>query len=404
MLIEFKFRNFKSFKDETSFLMTNVSSFGEHIAENIIPLDKNFNLLKTSAIYGINAGGKSNFIYAMSYMKGIVHDSFSNSLKKDEDKPNYDFQFVLNKSTEFANTMFETSFLINNHIYRYGFEVNGHDIKKEWLYKKMEREMPLFIREGSEFQINKTSFKEGVKYKNDVNQNVLFISHLAQNNQPVSRLIFGWFLNINVLSGLTEHNYFKFTAKLLQSNNEFKNWISLALKFMEITNVEAGEEEGEIVTYHNRYDENNLLIDSIPFILNEKESQGTRKLIHLLGPIYDTLRNGRILFIDEFDSRLHPNLSKKLLELFNEFNHRGAQLIFTGHDSNLLDKKILRRDQIWFISKDQFGVSELYPLSEFNAKTVRNTSAIDKKYLENKFGASDTLELTQNLMDLMYGE
>ncbi len=404
MLIEFKFKNFKSFKDETEFLMTTVKSFGEHIEKNTIPVNKEFDLLKTSAIYGINAGGKSNFISAMAYMKGIVHESFSNSLKKEEDKPNHDFQFKLNKTTEDAETMFEVSFLINENIYRYGFEINGHEIKKEWLYKKVERENYLFIRTESDFQINKSAFKEGLKYKDDVNKNVLFISHLAQNNQEISRLVFSWFFNLNVLSGLTEQNYFKFTAKLLQNDSKFKNWISLVLKYMEIVNIEAGEEDGKIVTYHNRYDENNLLINSIPFIVSERESQGTRKLIHILGPIYDTIRNGRILFIDELDSRLHTNLTKKLLELFNEFNTKGAQLVFTGHDASLLDKDLLRRDQIWFIDKDQFGVSELYSLSEFNAKTVRNTSAIDKKYLENKFGASASIELNHKLIDLMYGE
>jgi AAA15 family ATPase/GTPase len=402
MLIEFKFRNFKSFKEETRFLLTTVKSFSEHTDKNVIPLNKEFDLLKTAAIYGLNAGGKSNFILAMSYMVGIVHNSFSNSLIKDEDKPKHDFPFKLNKSTENAETMFEVSFLHKSEIYRYGFEIKGHEIKKEWLFKKVERENMLFFRTNSEYEINKSAFKEGLKYKDDVNQNVLFLSHLAQNNQEVSRLVFNWFLNVNVLSGLAE-NYSKYTVNLLHNDVKFKNWVSLTLKYMEISNIEADEEEGEIVTYHNRFDENNFLVDSVPFKLSN-ESHGTKKLINILGPIYDTLRNGRILFIDEFDSKLHPNLSKKLLILFNEFNKRGAQMIFTGHDVTLLDKDLLRRDQIWFINKDQFGVSELYSLSDFNAKIVRNTSAFDKKYLENKFGASDTIELNKKLIDMLYAE
>lgn len=402
MLIEFKCRNFKSFRDETNFLMTSVKSFTEHSETNIIRLNKDFDLLKCAAIYGVNAGGKSNFIFAISQMINIVHNSFSNSLIKDEDKPNHDFQYKLNKSSENADTMFEVSFILFETIYRYGFEINGHLIKKEWLFKKHERENPLFIRSKNDYKINKAAFKEGEKYKNDVNQNVLLLSHLAQNNQKISRAIFSWFLNVNVLSGLTKVNYFKFTQRLLKTDSNFKTWISLALKYMEITNIEAGEEDGKIVSYHNRYDENNLLIDSIPFIVNESESHGTRKLIHLLGPIYDTIRNGRILFVDEFDSRFHPNLSKKLLELFNRFNQRHAQLIFTGHDVSLLSKDLLRRDQIWFINKDQFGASELYSLSDFNANTVRKTSAYDKKFLENKFGASDTIRIDERLMDLLY--
>ena len=127
-----------------------------------------------------------------------------------------------------------------------------------------------------------------------------------------------------------------------------------------------------------------------------------QKLIHILGQIYNTLKRGKILFIDEFDSKLHPNLSKKLIEFFHKFNKKNAQIIISGHDSNLLDKAIYRRDQIWFVDKNQFGASELYSLSEFDAKTVRHTSAFDKKYLQNVFGAADTLDITDTLIDLLY--
>jgi len=405
MLIEFKFKNFKSFKNETSLLMTNVSSFKEHIDSNIINVpDRDFDLLKSAAIYGYNGVGKSNFMYAMSYMTGIIHNSFSNSLKKEDDKPDHDFQFKLSTESENSNTLFEVSFLLEEDIYRYGFEINGHEIKKEWLYKKIERENHLFIREGNSFDINNTSFEEGNKYKDDVNENVLFLSHLSQNNQKISRLIFDWISDVNTISGLSDNHYKKFTTKLIQKDSNFREWTSFALKYLEITNIEAGEEEGELVTYHNKYDENNLLIGSVPFLVSKEESAGTKKLIYLLGPIYDTLRYGRVLFVDEFDSKLHPNLTIRLVELFNKFNNRNAQLIITGHDTNLLNKKYFRRDQVWFIDKDQFGSSDLYSLSEFNAKTVRQDSAFDKKYLDNKFGASETLEVNQKLTDLLYGK
>ena len=101
MLIEFKFQNFKSFKNETSLLMTNVESFKEHVDTNIIDIsNREFDLLKSAAIYGYNGVGKSNFIYAMSHMTGIIHNSFSNSLKKDDDKPDHDFQFKLSTETD----------------------------------------------------------------------------------------------------------------------------------------------------------------------------------------------------------------------------------------------------------------------------------------------------------------
>lgn len=401
MLIELKFRNYLSFKDETRFLMTRVNSFKEHIETNVFKVGRNIELLKTATVFGANGSGKTSFILAMRTMSGIIFNSFSESLKKEEEKTIQNFAFKLNSETEKSNTMFEVSFIEDSIIYRYGFEIINYQIKNEWLFKKEEREVNLFTREGADFTINQDSFKEGEKYKNDVNSNVLLISHLAQNNQPVARIIFNWFAKINVISGIYDTNYNKFTANLLKSDTNFKKWASIVLKYLEVTNVEAGENDGEIITYHNKYDSNNLLIDSVQFS-SEMESDGTKKLIHILGPLYDTLKFGRVLFIDEFDSKLHPNLSIRLIELFQKFNKNGAQLIFSAHDSNLLDKNLLRRDQIWFAEKDQFGASSIYSLSEFDAKTVRNTSAFDKKYLANKFGGADTMEINNKLIELLY--
>ena len=402
MLIELKFKNYLSFRDETTFLMTAVKSFKEHLNDNIIKTKRDFDLLKCAAVYGTNGGGKSNFMTAINLMSKVVFTSYSNSLLKEEDKPLQDYQFKLNSKTENENTMFELSFLLDSEIYRYGFEIRGYEIKKEWLFKKVEREVLLFERNNNHFEINKESFSEGLKYKDDVNSNVLFISHLAQNNQPISKLVTNWFSDINVISGSHEQSYDKFTTKLLKKDKNFKIWAASVLKYLEISNIEAGEKDGEIITYHNRYDENNFLIDTFPFS-TAMESEGTKKLIHILGPIYDTLRTGKVLFIDEFNSKLHTNLSKRLLTFFNSLNKRNAQIIFSGHDTNLLDKNLLRRDQIWFIDKDQFGASELYSLSEFNTKAVRNTSAFDKKYLENEFGAADALNVNHKLIDLLYG-
>ncbi len=401
MLIELKFRNFLSFKDETSFLMTSVKSFKEHIETNIIKTDREFDLLKSAAVYGANAGGKSNFIRLMYVFKFIVSNSYSNSLLEEEKRMGLDFNFRLNSNSLIGNAMYEASFLIGSDIYRYGFEINGFEIKKEWLYYRVEKEVLLFNREMQNFEVNSELFAEGDKYKTEINSNVLFLSHLAQNNQKVSRKIFSWFSNIDVITGLHEKQYEQITGRLLEKDSNFKKWLASSLKYLEISNIEAEEHEGKIITYHNNYDENNLLIGVVPFQIFS-ESDGTQKLIHILGQIYNTLKRGKILFIDEFDSKLHPNLSKKLIEFFHKFNKKNAQIIISGHDSNLLDKAIYRRDQIWFVDKNQFGASELYSLSEFDAKTVRNTSAFDKKYLQNVFGAADTLDITDTLIDLLY--
>ena len=171
---------------------------------------------------------------------------------------------------------------------------------------------------------------------------------------------------------------------------------------MEISQIGISN-EGNLLAFHNKYDENSFITDSIPFDI-EEESEGTQKLIYLLGAVYDTLIHSKILFIDELDSKLHPNLSWKLLQLFQEFNRKGAQFIFTAHDANLLDKDILRRDQIWFVDRDQFGASHLYSLSDFDAKVVRNSSDFRKKYLASTFGAAESMNITSNMIDLMYGK
>jgi AAA15 family ATPase/GTPase len=404
MLIEFKFKNFRSYKDQAQLLMTRVKAFKEHADTHFIQTDRGLELLKVAAIYGSNGGGKSNLIAAMQAMMDIVHNSFSDSLKKDGERTPQQFQFRLNTATEHAGTEFETSFLIAGILYRYGFEINGTQILREWLYRKVEREIMLFSRLGDTFEINKESFAEGEKFKQEVNENVLLVSHLAQHNQPVSKIILGWFRACNTVTGLHEKQYEKVTPILLQSDKQFKAWLTLAIKFLEITDIDVGEEKGQIYTYHSRYDENHLLIDSVRFPLDLLESEGTKKLVYFLGPLYDTLRHGRLLFVDEFDTKLHPNLSRKLIELFHKYNTRGAQLIFTAQDASLMNKDLLRRDQIWFANKNQFGESELYSLSEFDSDTVRNTSAYDKKYLNNDFGAAETMEVGQEAMSLLYGE
>jgi AAA15 family ATPase/GTPase len=403
MIIEFKFKNFMSYKDETTINMTSVKSFKELKNSNVITkVNSNFNLLKSAAIFGSNGGGKSNFIEAILFMKDVFHNSYLESLKKEEERGRKDYYFKLNTITEKKPTTFEISFIVNNIIYRYGFEIFGFEIISEWLYKKNEVETYLFKRNRQNFEINKSSFTDGLKYKDSVNSNVLFISYLAQNNSKDIQPVQFFFKRLNVLSGLDDKTHNNVTKVLYNVDSNFKTWLSLALRFLEITKVGVTKDDN-IVTYHNKFDENDFIVDSIPFNLEEDESQGTKKIVFLLGAIYDTLVGGKVLFIDELDSKLHPNLTKKLLDFFQKFNKNNAQFIFTSHDANLLNKDILRRDQIWFVDRNKFGASELYSLSDFDASVVRSTSDFRKKYLDNSFGAAETINITDDLIELMYG-
>ncbi len=403
MLIEFKIKNFASYKDENVLNLTKIKSFRELEKANTFKTIKGFDLLKTTAIYGSNAGGKSNFIEAMGCMSQVVHNSFAESLKKDEERGRSDYYFKLSSTTEIQPTLFEVSFIKNDFIYRYGFEIKRFEIISEWLYKKNETETLLFHRFGQEFKINSKGFPEGNRYKKDVNANVLFLSHLAQNNAKEASSVFEWYTRLNIISGLEDTYHKNATKFLLTENTEFKIWLNLAVRFLEISSVDVTEEKN-LITYHNKFDENNVIVSSVAFNLETDESAGTKKLIYLLGAIYDTLLNGKVLFIDELDAKLHPNLSKKLLEFFHKFNFNNAQFVFTAHDALLLDKDIFRRDQIWFVNRNKFGISELYPMSEFDASVVRNTSDFKKKYLDQVFGAAESIDITKELISLLHGK
>lgn len=426
MLIEYNFGNFKSFKEKNTFSMVGVRSFKELEPENVMDSGKS-KILKTAAVYGNNASGKSNFVKSLQVMKQFVTSSFRDALVE-ESNINIE-NFLLNTETEKYGSSFEVTFICTEIRYRYGFEVNNGQVLKEWLFHTTTKETPLFKRNKNVFEINKSSFQEGINLENKTRDNVLFLSLIAQFNGEISNNIIKWFNNLNFISGIHDIRYANYTVNKLKKDENFNKWLSLILKTLEISNISIEEidmKEDElnkliektndkqlakifenakkikISTWHKKYDNNDLLVDTIPFDFEKQESEGTKKFVHLLGPWYDTLKNGKVLIIDELDSRLHYQLTKKLIEFFHKYNKNSAQLIFTSHNILLLDKDLLRRDQIWFTEKDQFGVSQLYSLADFKAGEVRNTSAYYKNYINGKYGATSFFDIDNSIMDLLY--
>jgi AAA15 family ATPase/GTPase len=137
---------------------------------------------------------------------------------------------------------------------------------------------------------------------------------------------------------------------------------------------------------HRSFDEQGNPTSLVSFDIDENESEGTRKLIYLAGPLIDTLKHGKVLFIDEFDARLHPLITHQIISLFNSnnTNPNNAQLIFATHDTNLLSNRLFRRDQIWFAEKDKLGATHFYSLVEYK---VRNDASFEKDYIRGKYGA-----------------
>jgi AAA15 family ATPase/GTPase len=404
MIIEFNVENFLSFKDLATFSMGASKSFKEFDDTHTISVDDKLTLLKSAVIYGNNAGGKSNFIESIGFMKSTVLNSFRDALMDNEEKKFPLRKFELNSKSESEPSFFEMLFIHNGKRYRYGFEIDYDKIVSEWLFHTTTKEVPLFKRNLQKLEINKSSFPEGIGKEDDMKENVLFISYLAMLGKDISTSIVDWFKGINIISGISDRAYRRYTISKLKTDKKFLNWVLHFIKYLEIANLSTTEEDERdlLVTYHRKYDENNVLIDTIPFNFDKQESEGTKKLLYLLGPWYDSLQNGEILLVDEFDSRLHTHLTLRLIDFFHAYNKSNAQLICAVHDVSLLNKETFRRDQIWFVEKNQFGASELISLADY--KNVRNTAAYDKNYLDGKYGAIPYFDLDEKLISLLYGK
>lgn len=422
MLIEFSVENYLSFKDLTTFSMVAAKSFKEHKDSHIIETGNNLTLLKTAVIYGNNASGKSNLLEAMGFMKATVLNSFRDALMENNERKFQLEKFILNTKTEKETSFFEILFVQNGVKYRYGFEIDYDKIVAEWLYHTTSKEVYLFKRDLQNIEINKSAFKEGVGKEDDVKENVLFLSLLATLGKETSSNIIEWFKKFNIVTAIHDLGYNFYTIEKLKTDKQFFNWVLLFLKYLEISNLSTIEEDvalkqnddknvnkkiqakrNRLVSYHRKYDENNILVDTVAFDFDKQESEGTKKLLYLLGPWYDTLQNGKVLVIDELESRLHRNLTLKLIDFFHIFNKNSAQLICVVQDTSLLNKEIFRRDQIWFVEKNQFGASELFSLADFKTDKVRNKSAFDRNYLEGKYGAIPYFENDEQLNELLYG-
>lgn len=400
MLIQFSFKNFKSFKDEVTIDM-RASSIKEHIDKIIEENDERY--LKITAIYGANSCGKSNVIEAFSHMKKIILDSFVEEAKW-ENIPLKRFAF--DEKSKNSNSMFEVFFKYNNEIYQYGFELDNHSIKEEWLYKqkkiKYKKFELVFARENNNFELSKELkiYNEMLK---GISEKTLILSFLANIKIEDIKNIYEWFketkvLNLGAIN--SRENLFEFLPKELlegdlkakENFNNFLSDIDVGIKDIKIEETN-NEDKGKynIFSIHLNNDTNNN--EYLPI---SEESDGTLKMISLYSEIEKCLNNGGTIFIDELDAKLHPLLSKYLIQKFHNksSNPNNAQLIYTTHDVINLKKENFRRDEIWFVEKNYKNESILYSLVEYKIANnkIRNDASYDKDYLLGKYGALPLLK------------
>lgn len=415
MLINFTVGNYRSFKNEKTLSM-EAASIKEH-KDAVISVDK-YKLLPLAVLYGANSSGKSNVLSAFSVMKYVVVNSVK--LNPDEEIVPF-FPFMLDTKSFKLPTSFEVEFLIGTTYYRYGFEYNEKIIVTEWLYERMpgEKEYNLFLRSGSAYKVSSTRFAEGKGKETNTSDNRLFLSLVAQLRGQKSVKIIEWFSNINFISGLDNRGYESFTKQMIQYRLEgflpafnFFQKLQLGFKDIKVKETEISNEfkkalagvpldfqkkmlqerNTELRTIHEVFDENGNVARLDEFSEEMMESEGTKKVIELSGPLFDTLLNGKILLVDELDAKLHPILTRNIIMLFNDpqQNKKGAQLIFATHDTNLLNINYVRRDQVWFTEKDPQESTDLYSLVEFKDDEgikVRKDRSLAKDYINGRFGA-----------------
>lgn len=419
MLIRFSVQNFLSFMAGNSLSMES-EPITEHEDTHLFTQGQ-YKLLKSAVLYGANASGKSNFLNALDVMKDLVLNSSKESNATEDIKV---VPFRLSTRTEMQPTIFEVEFIQRKAKYRYGFSVDTEKVNEEWLYleksKNNDKEIKLFSRKGNIVNIpSKSAFEqEGKGLEEKTRHNALFLSVVANFNGTIAQEIQRWFENLTFISGI-RNSSMRYTSKMLQDKKQKEKILNL-IKAADIGITDLFVEEREIDTtiFNNllqnlvqkdvegvknqfktevllssrlKYDENENEIGVETFNVNQFESEGTKKFLSIVGPIIDKLDNGGVLVIDELDAKMHPHMTRKIVDLFNSYdvNQNNAQLVYATHDVTNLTNKVFRRDQVWFVDKDELGSSNLYCLADYrdeDNKRVRKDATYSKDYMLGKFG------------------
>jgi AAA15 family ATPase/GTPase len=405
MLIDFTVKNYRSIKDEQHLSMVGTKQ-KEYIDTHTFEVlqSTSTRLLKTAAIYGANAAGKSNFIKALRAMQEIVIFSTSKYQRGDllPIKP-----FLLDSTSVHEATAFEVNFISNGVRYQYGFSATQERIVEEWLiaYPKgrpqnwFARVLNTSTNEPTyDWQFGDKLTGQKQLWQESTRDNALFLSTAVNLNSEQLNPVFDWFDKILRITGVGGWSP-KFTIELCKEDKHKEEILRfLRTADMDIEDIEIEKNlftrnndvpEGlaamlankeTVKMWHSDEQGNKVALD-----LNE-ESDGTQKLFAFIGPWLDSLEKGHVLLIDELHDNFHPLMVKFLVELFHNSttNKSNAQLIFTTHETSILSQDVFRRDQVWFCEKRD-KATVLYSLVEFKAR--KGVTDLEKAYLSGRYGA-----------------
>ncbi len=442
MLIEFSVGNYRSFNEIQTLdmraapLRDTMPAGQQHTFQA-----GKYTLLRCSAVYGANASGKSNLVRAVMFMRQFVQQSATRLQAGD---PTGVERFKLDTQAYDRPAYFQIIFILHDVVYRYGFELDEKRVHSEWLYRTRHRESRLFVREGQDFNIS-----GALRAKKDILEmtrpNALFLSVLAQFNHELATEILQWFrTRLRGISGLDDEMYGRYTIERAERDDTFRRRVQTLLRLSDVGITGLGieripmsqtempseiqqalrhlmdalsEKRGgqappdedilleRVTTVHPVFDSaTGKYVREEIFDMEMHESEGTKKFFYLLGPWIDTLENGYVLFVDEMDARLHPLLTRELVQMFlsPRSNPHNAQLIFATHDVGLLADRLLRRDEVWFTEKNRYGATELYSLAEIKA---RKDASFYRNYLRGMYGAVPHLGGLQPFVEqeMLYG-
>lgn len=412
MLLRFSFSNHLSINktQEISLVASALSDSTESVID--IPSVNENGCLSSLVLYGANAAGKSNVISALKRMQHEVKTSFIFR------RPNAMINrsvFALDQKCKKIPTTFEVDFIVDSVRYQYGYTCNNKQYLEEWLYSFPNGTVTkLFDRKKQEFSFGR--FLKGYKkiIADLTRENSLFLSAAVQNNHEFLTKIGSFFNDIQddtqiavngtiaaqeLAQDKLDQRAIKMLAQLGTGVSSYKideqdipeDRLSFRKKsinafsdtFEDIpsdANERWATKERSIKLGH--FDNSNDIV----FFDFQRESAGTRRLLVILGPIFKALDDGGLILIDEFDASLHTKACELILALFNnkKTNPKGAQLVVTTHDTNLLRSDYLRRDQIWFAEKDETGATHIYPLTDIS---VQKSANLERGYLQGRFGA-----------------
>lgn len=430
MLIEFQFKNYRSFRDEAVLSMeaTGVGNFKNCLIEY-----NNKKLLPAAAIYGKNGGGKSNVIRAYWLAVQFIRNA---QRSQHEKAPIPVVPFMLNDYSKEEPTEFEFVYVIDGIKYNYGFAATKEKIVREFLYHapKGQRAM-VFSREDQKFTFTEDKLRRNL-ISETIAPNQLFFSIACTMNDTACVKAMKWFRDAiyfsrdysDIPQQLLEYSndngmlkaiasyaqaadlgiedmQFEFNSKEIDEELDWPDNVPEGIRaaltqFMRALSESSNQAEAKLKLGEVTATSLHTGIDKAgkhqQYKLElEDESDGTRKLMALAPAIESALRSGGVLLVDEIEKEMHPMLVNYIIAKFQSkrTNTNGAQLIFTTHNTELMNMELLRKDQLYFADKNQTdGSSELYSISDFNTRTTEN---IRKGYLAGKYGATPDIEIEE---------